>query len=169
MSHPFASWVAAIGTAVAAACCGQQMAAHFEKKGTVLTDTFEAGPGGVVFEAPVRGTSTDGVTLQLPPKAVEVPIRLSLGYCTGSLKVITGKASGVVLTIKTEPAVTFQNPLKIGVSFPPNSKYQGLIGFAIDAEGRLRPIDIADRDMARGHASFLTFQPITFTWIYIEK
>ncbi len=154
---------------IPASCGGQPMGAYFERKDTVFTGRFETGPTGGLFRVPILGTPTDGVFLDLPEKAVEKPISLSVGYCTGSLKLRAGTASGIVLTIKTSPEVTFQQPLRIGVSFTPSSKHMGLVGYAISDEGRLRPIDILNLDMKKGRATFLSFQPLTLTWAYIDR
>lgn len=150
-------------------CAGPPMGAHFEKRETTLTDTFETGAAGGTFESPSRGLPTDGVRLQLPEKAVDRPISLSLGYCKGEMRVAAGISSGVVLAVGSAPADRFEQPLKISVTFQPNSKYQTLVGYAIDAEGRFHTIDIADLDMKQGRVSFLTFHPLTFTWVYVER
>ena len=52
--------------------------------------------------------------------------------------------------------------------FPPSSRHTALVGYAIDSQGRFRPIDSVDVDMKLGHATFLTYQPLTFTWAYID-
>jgi hypothetical protein len=150
-------------------CTGQSMSAHFDRRETIITDTFDAGPEGGTFESPVRGLPTDGVKLQLPGKAVDRPIPLSLGYCKGEIRVVSGKPSGVVLTVGAAPADRFEQPLKISVTFPPSPKYQILVGYSIDAEGRFHTIDIGDVDMKQGRVTFLTFQPLTFTWVYVER
>jgi hypothetical protein len=152
-----------------AACAGQNMGAHFEKKETVITDTFDAGPDGGTFQSPVRGLPTDGVKLQLSAKAVDRHIPLSLGYCKGDIRVATGTPSGVVLTIDAAPADHFEEPLKISLTFPPNAKYLTLVGFIIDATGRFHTLDLVDLEMNQGRVTFLTFRPVTFTWVYVER
>lgn len=148
---------------------GQSMGAHYEKKDTTFTATFESGPGGGTFTVPIRGAPTDGVSLQLPEKAVEHPITLAVGYCTGKTRVAAGTPSGIVLVVRSTPEVVFQRPLKISVSFPPDPKHVTLVGYAINQEGRFRPIDLVDLDMKKGRVSFLTFQPLTLTWTYIDR
>ncbi len=151
------------------ASAGQSMGAYFEKKDTTFTATFDIGPAGGTFTVPIRGTPTDGVSLQLPEKAVDHPISLAVGYCTGKTRVAAGTPSGVVLVVKSAPGITFQRPLKISVSFPPDRKHVALVGYAINEEGRFRPIDLVDLDMKLGRVSFLTFQPLTLTWTYIDR
>lgn len=152
-----------------ASCAGQPMRAYFVKKDMKFTDTFETGPAGGTFRVPIRGTPTDGVLLQLPETSVDRPIRLAIGYCTGKTKLSAGTPSGVVLVIRSDPESTFQHPLRICVSFLPNPKHMTLVGYAIDQEGRFRPIDEVDLDMKLGRVSFLTFQPLTLTWAYVDR
>lgn len=150
-------------------CAGQSMGAHFDKTETIITDTFETGPEGGAYQSPARGLPTDGVKLQLPEKALDRRIPLTLGYCKGAIRVVSGKPSGVVLIVGAAPADRFEQPLKISVTFPPSPKYQIVVGYSIDAEGRFHTIDIGDVDMKQGRAEFLTFQPMTFTWVYVER
>lgn len=151
--------------------CGQQRMtpAGFEKKSTVFTSRFETGPGGGRYQVEARGTPSDGMTLELPPGAVDRSVTLSAGYATGKTRLNAGTPSNVVLIVKVEPDVTFEQPLRIGVVFPAGSKHLGVVGYAIDEQGRFRPIDLADRDMKRGRASFLTFHGLMFTWAYLER
>lgn len=134
-----------------------------------MTDTFETGPRGGTFTVPARGAPTDRVTLDLPEKAVDEPVRLAVGYCTGDTKLAAGIPSRVVLVVDVTPEMRLEQPLKITVSFPPDDRYTALVGFAIDANGRFRPIDLVELDLKNGRASFLTFRPLTFTWAYIER
>jgi hypothetical protein len=152
-----------------AGCAGPPMGAHFEKRQTTVTDTFETGASGGTFASPSRGLPTDGVRLQLPERAVDRTISLSLGYSKGEMHVAAGIPSGVVLAIGAAPADRFEQPLKISVTFQPSAKYQTLVGYAIDEQGRFHTIDIVDLDMKEGRVSFLTFQPLTFTWVYVER
>ena len=143
--------------------------ATFERKDTTFTDTFDVGPTGATFRVPSRGTPTDGVSVQISANSVEQLVKVSIGYSTGSVTLKAGTPSGTVLVLKTTPGVTFRNYVTIGVSFPPNPKYKTLVGYAIDQEGRLRPVDLIDLDMKQGRVSFLTFQPLMLTWVYIDK
>lgn len=156
-------------TAVPTQSAQPRMAAHFEKTGTTFTDTFEVGPAGGTFRIPVRGKPTDRVVLELTAKAIDQPVRLRIGHCSGRTKVATGTPSHIVLTIETSPAVTFEKPLRISVSFPPDARYSTLVGYAIEENGRFRSLDLADLDVNTGRASFLTFRPVTFTWVYVAR
>jgi len=147
---------------------GQPMAALFERKSTTFTDTFDVGPAGGAFRVPVRGVPNDSMNVRIPANAVEKPISVSLGYSTGSLKLNAGIPSGIVLVLKTTPVVTFSREVTIGVFFPPNTKHKGVVGYEIDPQGRLRPLDLIDLDMKDGRVSFLTFKPLTLTWVYID-
>jgi hypothetical protein len=154
-----------------AGCGGGQPAggAGPGKELTTVTDTFEVGPSGGNFKVPVRGAPTDGVSLQVPENAVDRQVTVSLGYSTAPVKVNAGTPAGVVFIVGVNPEVTLQQPLRIGVSFQPNSKYLTLVGYKVSAEGRLRPVDTVDLDMKAGRATFLTFQPLSLTWVYVTR
>lgn len=147
----------------------QKTPAVFERRHTTMTDTFDVGSAGATLRVADRGTPTDGVVVEIPPRSIDEPTRVEIGYSTGALSVQAGTPSGVVLVVTTTPEVTFQNYVTIRVSFPPNPSHQSLVGYAIDAEGRLRPIDLIDLDMQQGRVSFLTFRPLSLTWIYIDN
>jgi hypothetical protein len=145
------------------------MKAHFEKRDTTFTDMFETGPEGGTFTVPVRGKPTDRASFQVPEKAVDRVVRLSVGYCTGKTRLAAGTPSDVVLVLKAIPDVEFQRPVRITAVFPPDRRYLTVVGYSIDREGHFRPIDLAERDMAAGRVSFLTFRPLTLTWAYVER
>jgi hypothetical protein len=140
-----------------------------EKDGvTTITDEFEVGPAGGAFRSRASGNPAEGVSLQLAENAVVKPVKLSLGYATAAPKIRAGLGSGVVLVVVATPDVTFEQPLTIGVSFTPNAKYKGLVGYRIEPDGGgLRPIDLLDVDLKTGKATFSTFQPLRFTWVYL--
>ncbi len=166
-----AAWLAIVGALMLlpAGCGGQPVGAGAGKDRTTITDTFEVGPAGGTFQVPVRGTPTDGLSLLVPAKAVEQPVSLSIGYSTEAVKIRAGTAAGVVFVVKLTPEVTLLQPLRIGVKFPPDSRHLTLVGYKVSAEGRLRPVDTVDLDMKAGRATFLTFQPLSLTWAYVER
>lgn len=150
-------------------CAGPSGGAHYEKRETIVTDTFESGSGGGSFRVPMRGLPSDDVTLELPKDAVDQPVTLTVGYCKGELHLAAGTPSGVVLAVGATPRPRFQQPLKIKVRFRPDPKNQTLVGYAIDEQGRLHSIDLVDLDMEEGNVTFLSFQPLTLTWAYIGR
>jgi hypothetical protein len=161
--------IAAALTTSVAMLAGDSLPAHYEKHATTFTDTFETGPIGGTFTTPRRGVPSDGITLRVPEKAVEGPVSLGIGYSTGVLRLRAGTPSGVVIVIGANRPVTFRRPLEISISFIPNPKHITLVGYAIDAIGHLRPVDVIKVDMAAGHASFLANQPVSLTWVYIDR
>lgn|GEM_PF-6663930 len=158
-----------IAVAPQTGCAGPSMPAHYEKRETTVTDTFESGPEGGTFQAPLRSLPTDGVSLELPRHSIDQPVMLSIGYCMGDIRLAAGTPAGVVLSIGAEPLPRFRQPLKIHVTFRPDPAFQTLVGYAIDEQGAFHAIDLIDLDMKQGRVTFLTFQPLTLTWAYIRR
>jgi hypothetical protein len=134
-----------------------------------MTDHFTAGPSGLTYIVPMRGTPTDGASITFPRDSLTKQIDVSIGYVDQKIEVKEGTPSGIVLRLEASPDVEFARAVTIGISFRPKADYKVVVGYAIDEEGRLRPMDLVGVDMKLGQAAFSTFKPVTFTWVYVGR
>lgn len=144
-------------------------AAQFTPGTDVTVVSAQVGPKGVVLKAGQTGTPIDGLSVEIPAGALTNEVRVTLGYNTGKLMLPSGAgtASGVFLKLAAEGIEEFQQLVNIKVQYDPaRHKPLVVVGYAIDAKGRLRALNQGPQDTKAGTATFSTFLPILFTWVY---
>ncbi|MBF0566715.1 MAG: hypothetical protein HQK89_15930 [Nitrospirae bacterium] len=146
---------------------GNLKPAHYEHGRAVEVKSFKVGKDGGTLEAGNTGTPIDGTVVVIPGGALSNDTIISLGYNDGTLDLRAGKACGVVIVLSAEPDVTFQRPVTLKVKFDHSNTKLTLTGYEIDDRGRLHLLDIGYLNKDTGDASFYTFKPLTFTWVYI--
>jgi len=141
--------------------------ASFVSSKEVVVASARVGPQGAMLETGKGGTPVDGIRVEIPAGALKRETTVTLSYNTGKLSLPKGEGSSAFLRIDAEKVTDFSAALVIHVSYDPKlGKDRMLVGYAIDARGRLAPIDSGPLDRNLGKASFLTMTPLLFTWVY---
>jgi hypothetical protein len=141
--------------------------AHFERGKDVTVVSTRVGPQGATLNTGNTGTPVDGITVEIPAGALTQELNVTLSYNTGTLSLPSGESSGVFLGLSAEQLNEFQQPVTIRIRYDAK-RHQNvvLVGYAIDAEGRLRAVNQESQDNKAGLASFSTYVPLLFTWVY---
>ncbi len=141
--------------------------ARFQPGKEVVLSSTRVGPAGATLRTGTNGTPVDGITIEIPARALTREATITLSYDTGKLTLPRGDASGVFLRIAAGKLAEFQEPLKINISYDP-ARWKGrvAVGYAIDEKGQLSAVDLGAQDHKAGTASFFTLVPLHFTWVY---
>lgn len=124
-----------------------------------FTESFSAGPDGAEH-------GDKNVSVRVPPAALARDVQIDVEWKEEIVPVRRGVPSGVVIALRTTPAVEFREAIQIHVRFPPRVRGGTLVGYEIQPDGRLRPLDVLGVNAKEGHATFLTFHALKFTWVY---
>ena len=160
---PHCGWVALLaGAALAAA-----EPAHFERGQDVPVTTVQVRPQGATLSTGTTGTPVDGITVEIPADALERETAVTLAYNTGTLSLPRGEGSGVFLRLTAEGIGEFRQPVTIRIRCDLQRHPDVVVvGYAIDAKGRLRAVDTESQDNQAGTVTFSTFVPLLLTWVY---
>jgi len=136
---------------------------------TIIVKSFDINTKGGLFEISNTGTAIDGTIVEIPEGALDKEMTLSVGYNDGILDLRSGEASGITIVLSTEQKIIFQKPVTIKIHFDPSINPKTIVGYSIDEQGRIRPIDIKSSPRKKtGEVSFYIFyMPIMFTWVYV--
>ena len=144
-------------------------AAQFTVGMDVRVVSLRVGPKGSVLHTGQTGTPVDGLSVEIPAGALTNEITINLDYNTGTLSLPSGagSASGVFLKFSAEGVKSFPQLVNLHIRFnPARHKSTVVVGYAIDAKGRLRVLNQGPQDVKAGTATFSTLVPLLFTWIY---
>ena len=142
-------------------------AAYFQPGHTTIVKSIKVGEQGGVLKVTDTGTPADGTVIDIPKGALSKDVTLSFGYNDGKVENISeGKSSDIILVLSTEPSISFQQPVKVTVQYSSSIKPIVIVGYSSDDKGRLHLIDMGSWDKKHNQVTFMTFQPIMFTWIY---
>jgi hypothetical protein len=142
--------------------------AHYKHGHNTIVKSFDVNINGGVFEIGSIGTPIDGTVVEIPERALDKEVTLSVGHNDGVLNLRSGKGSGIVIVLSTKTVIDFEKPVKIKVRFDPSLNPKTVVGYSIDEQGRLHVIDIGAIKKEIGEVSFYTFYtPFMFTWVYI--
>ena len=155
-------WIALAAVPLAAAG-----PAHFEHGQDVPVATAHVRPQGATLNTGTTGTPVDGITVEIPADAVEQETTVTLAYNTGTLSLPRGEGSGVFLRLTAAGIGEFRQPVSIHVRYDAQRHRNAVVvGYAIDAKGRLRAVDTEALDSPAGTVTFSTFVPLLLTWVY---
>jgi hypothetical protein len=141
--------------------------AHFERGKDVTVVSARVGPQGATLSTGNTGTPVDRITVEIPAGALTQELTVTLSYNTGTLSLPSGESSGVFLGLSAERVNEFQQPVTIRIRYDAKRHQNAVaVGYAIDAKGRLRAVNPGPQDNKAGTASFSTFVPLLFTWVY---
>ena len=122
--------------------------------------------GKLFCRARRRQHGDKNVSVRVPPAALARDVQIDVEWKEEIVPVRRGVPSGVVIALRTTPAVEFREAIQIHVRFPPRVRGGTLVGYEIQPDGRLRPLDVLGVNAKEGHATFLTFHALKFTWVY---
>lgn len=140
---------------------------HYEYGHTIYVQSLKAGSSGNLIEINNTQTPVDGTIIEIPQGALEREVKFSVGYDDGTLNLRSGKGSGTVLVLSTNPEVSFKKPVTIKIKFNTSINPRTIVGYEIDKLGFLHSLDIASIAKDKGCVSFYTYKPLMFTWVYI--
>lgn len=145
--------------------------AHFARGNDVLITSKKIGAHGEIIVIENTKTPLDGTTIEIPAGAVNEEITLALSYNTGEFRSLpTGKASEAVIKFAFDRLPEFKNPAIIHAKYDATTNTDAVVvGYSINEEGRIRPIDAAVQDSKAGTVDFYIFEPGTYTWIFTDK
>jgi uncharacterized protein YfaP (DUF2135 family) len=118
--------------------------------------------GTIVLEN--TGTPLDGITVSIPPGALDTAETFTVGYNSGNLNPVDGRASGIVLTINAGGSVEFNHPVRITVPFHGDPD-EVPVPYYIDPDGRLHAAQIVRLDRDNNLFVFQTFHASWFSWL----
>ena len=141
--------------------------AHFEHGQDVPVTSAPVRPQGATLSTGTIGTPVDGITVAIPADALERETAVTLAYNTGTLSLPRGEGSGVFLQLTAVGVHEFRQPVTIRIRYDVQRHPDVVVvGYAIDAKGRLRAIDTEAQDNKVGTVTFSTFVPLLLTWVY---
>ena len=141
--------------------------AHFERGKDVTVTSARVGPQGATLTTGNTGAPVDGIIVEIPSGALTRELVVTLSYNTGTLSLRSGESSGVFLGLSAEQLNEFQQPVTIRIRYDAKRHQNTVaVGYAIDDKGRLRAVNSVAQDGQAGTASFTTFVPLLFTWVY---
>jgi len=111
-------------------------------------------------------TPLDGFVINFPAGALKESANISVGYNDGIFESLpTGTPTGKTIVIITAGVQANNLSVPISITFSSDSKQ--VIGFSVNSDGRLSPIDtVAYKPIVKNH----TFVPNTIiTWIYVDN
>jgi hypothetical protein len=156
------SWMTLLGMAAPA-----PKAASFERGKDIEVVSQRVGPRGATLDAGQRGTPIDGLVVEIPPGALKREIPVKLSYNTGKLTLPFGRSSGVFLGLSADDIKEFDQAVTIRIRYNATTNQSlVVVGYAIDSKGRLRAVNAGSQDGKAGTASFSTYVPMLFTWVY---
>lgn len=139
--------------------------AHFSPgTDTALTSKTIDAYGGVL-QIQNTGTPLDGVTVSVPPGALDRTTTFSVGYNTGTLSVPDGTPSGTVLLIDAGAVKTFAQPVTITVPFFGDNTVIP-VPYYIAPDGSLKLAQLVNVDRTAHTLIFQTFHASWYTWIF---
>ena len=154
-------WIALVAVPLAVAS-----PAHFERGQDIPVTTTQVRPQGASLSTGTTGTPVDGITVAIPADALERETAVTLAYNTGTLSLPRGEGSGVFLQL-TAGVHEFRQPVTIRIRYDVQRHPDVVVvGYAIDAKGRLRAIDTEAQDNKVGTVTFSTYVPLLLTWVY---
>jgi hypothetical protein len=141
--------------------------AHFDRGKDVTVISVRVGSQGATLTTGNTGRPIDGITVEIPAGALTQELTVTLSYNTGTLSLRSGESSGVFLNLSAEQLNEFQQPVAIRIRYDARRHQNTVaVGYAIDDKGRLRAVNSVAQDGQAGTASFTTFVPLLFTWVY---
>ena len=146
---------------------GTRNPSHYEQGHTIYVKSLKADTSGNLIEINGTRTPIDGTIIEIPQGALEREVKFSVGYDDGILNLRSGKGSGTVIVLSTNPEVSFKKPVTIKIKFNTSINPRTIVGYEIDKLGFLHSLDIASIEKDKGCVSFYTYKPLMFTWVYI--
>lgn len=135
---------------------------------TKIVYSFKVGNEGGIYIIDGTNSELDGTIIQIPPKALNRKITISVGYNDGSIKIKSGKRSNIILVLEASNNLKkFLKPIKIILKIDKDINPLAVIGYKIDKNGRLHAIDTIYDQKNGGEIQFLTYVPLMMTWVYI--
>jgi len=130
---------------------------------TVELVTETIGPSGGTVQGPA-GSPLEGVSVFVPPGALNGSTPVSLGYNDGSIAPVLGEHAGPILHLAAGDVTRFNEPLEITVPFPGGDTLP--IPYYIRDQGTLHLLGVAGQDPTAGEYTFLTNHASLFATIY---
>jgi hypothetical protein len=115
---------------------------------------------GGTISGPV-GSAVEGISVEVPAGAFQIPTQVSLGSDDGTVTPIVGSQSGPIIELTTDYGGPFELPLKVTVPFPGDANTVPM-PYYIDPDGKLELCDVTAVDNTAGTVTFLTWHASSF-------
>jgi hypothetical protein len=138
--------------------------AKFNVGNTKLIKTQTVGSGGGEIRIENSNTPIDGFIIGFQPGTLETATEVSISYKDGSFESLpSGKPTGRTLGMKIKKIESGNLKFPVSISFSSDSKL--VMGYSIDPDGHLHPIDTPSYNPL---VTSYTFLPdATITWIFL--
>lgn len=127
------------------------------------------GPAGGEVRVTDPASPVFGTVVVVPPGALnrDVPVSIELENTLPFVR--SGKPWGVCPRLRAGDVSEFLEPVDIHCRYNPDERRGSFaIGYAVDGEGRLSPLQMTGENRDEGAVSLSTFVPAAFTLVFVE-
>lgn len=142
--------------------------ARWEPGETAVLASATVGPAGGAFDAPAAQVGLTRLSVEIEPGAVETDTVFELATDSGRVANIAGAPSGVNIVLSAGGLREFKQPVYVTVGQEGHADAKAAVGYSLETTGSLATLDLAGFDAAAGTATFATYRPATFTWVYLK-
>lgn len=118
-----------------------------------------------------EGTPIEDIMVEIPAGAIQKSTDVSIGYNDGTLSVVSGEPSGVVLVVDTGDLEKLDNPMTVTFKFAESGTKSATdyipVPYRIDENGELHLVTLISVDEETGTAQFVASRGSSFTWVLV--